>query len=154
MLIWSARISKRKLLLLLGLLTAVLCGIFALLRSPPAPEIPVLSDNAARVAYLEALGWQVEPEAVETLQFLLPDPLTEPYLRYNELQKEQNFDLTVYCGQQVTRCTYTVTNYPDRPQGVQLNLYVCDEHPIAGDIICTGADGFQATLAYPDSSES
>jgi hypothetical protein len=87
---------------------------------------------------------------VETLQFLLPEELTEPYVTYNELQAEQGFDLSACCGKQVSRYTYTVTNYPGRAEGVQVNLYVCEEMPVAGDILCAGADGFQDTLAFPE----
>ena len=47
--------------------------------------------------------------------------------------------------------TYTVTNYPGRAQGVQANLYICEERPAAGDIFCAGADGFQEGLAFPKS---
>ena len=96
------------------------------------------------------MGWEVEPEPVETLQFLLPEKLEEPYLTYNELQDSQGFDLSTACGKQVSRFTYTVTNYPNRPEGVQLNLYVCEEQPVAGDVLCAGADGFQDTLVYPE----
>lgn len=83
-------------------------------------------------------------------QFLLPEKLEEPYLTYNELQDSQGFDLSACCGKQVARYTYTVTNYPGRPEGVQANLYVCEGQPVAGDILCAGADGFQDTLVYPE----
>jgi hypothetical protein len=110
---------------------------------------PQLTDNDQRVAYLQSLGWAVQPEPVETLQLLLPETLEEPYSTYNELQLTQGFDLSAQCGKQVTRYTYTVTNYPDRPEGVQLNLYLCEDRPVAGDVCCPGADGFQTTLTYP-----
>ena len=113
-------------------------------------NLPQLADNEARVSYLQSMGWEVEPEPVETLQFLLPEKLEEPYLTYNELQDSQGFDLSTACGKQVSRFTYTVTNYPNRPEGVQLNLYVCEEQPVAGDVLCAGADGFQDTLVYPE----
>ena len=92
----------------------------------------------------------VEAEPVETLQFLLPEELEEPYLTYNELQDAQGFDLSACCGKQVARYTYTVTNYPGRAEGVQANLYICEGQPVAGDILCAGADGFQDTLVYPE----
>ena len=74
----------------------------------------------------------------------------QDYLTYNELQDSQGFDLSACCGKQVARYTYTVTNYPGRPEGVQANLYVCEGQPVAGDILCAGADGFQDTLVYPE----
>ena len=45
---------------------------------------------------------------------------------------------------------YLYRNYPDRPDGVQLNLYVCQQLPVAGDIIAPGADGFQTGLIRPE----
>ena len=153
MVIWTARFSKRaKPVLLLIVLALTAAVVFLLLGrggGEPAPAI-ILAANEDRVTYLQSLGWEVEPEPLETLQFLLPDPLAEPYLTYNALQKEQGFDLSACCGKQVARYTYAVTNYPGRPDGVQLNLYVCEDLPVAGDVCCPGADGFQTTLEFPE----
>ena len=152
MLIWTARISKRAKAALAVILAGVLLAVVLLLmgRSDYGQAAQwQLTTNEDRVAYLESLGWQVEPEPVETLQFLLPEKLEEPYLTYNELQDSQGFDLSACCGMQVARYTYTVTNYPGRAEGVQANLYVCEGQPVAGDILCAGADGFQETLVYP-----
>lgn len=153
MVIWTARFSKKTKAVLLVIVLGLIAGAVALLagtrNDPAAPEIR-LSTNEDRVAYLQSLGWTVEAEPVETLQFLLPDTLEDPYLTYNELQKEQGFDLSACCGKQVSRYTYTVTNYPGRTEGVQANLYVCEEAPVAGDILCPGADGFQAVLTFPE----
>ena len=153
MVIWTARFSKKAkavlLVIVLGLIAAAVALLAGTREDPAAPEV-CLSTNEDRVAYLQSLGWTVEAEPVETLQFLLPDTLEDPYLTYNELQKEQGFDLSACCGKQVSRYTYTVTNYPGRAEGVQANLYICEESPVAGDILCPGADGFQTTLAFPE----
>ena len=149
MLIWTAKFSRKKAAAAVIAMGAVMMLLILLMgRLPPdeMSETPVLSDNAQRVAYLQSLGWEVETEPVETLQFLLPDTLGEPYLSYNRLQTAQGFDLTPCLGKQLSRYTYTVTNYPDRPAGVQANLYLCDDRPVAGDICCPGAGGFQEAL--------
>ena len=158
MMIVSAKLSKRK--ILAGLLAAA--GVIALLvvlltasEEPAAPSEPTTSPtldgatNEDRVEYLGEWGWEVEPEPVETLQFLLPDSLEEPYLSYNVLQKSQGFDLSRCCGKQVARYTYLVTNYPGDREDVQVNLYLCEGEPVAGDVCCTGADGFRNPLEYP-----
>lgn len=152
MLIWTAHLSKKKAVfsvIALGLaIAALVC-----LMSAPAPESHSkalqLLTNEDRVAYLTTYGWELDPEPVESLQFLLPDPLQEPYLSYNVLQQMQGFDLQPLCGSHVTRYTYTVINYPGRSHGVQANLYICEGAPVAGDIICTGENGFQTTLTPP-----
>ena len=153
MLIFTTRLSKRKAALAViaaGVLLAAVICLVSWLRGAPAGDLPQVADNPQRIAYLQSLGWEVESEPVETLQFLLPDPLAEPYLTYNELQKEQGFDLAACAGKQVARYTYTVTNYPGRPDGVQLNLYVCEDLPVAGDVCCPGAEGFQEGLEFPE----
>ena len=154
MLIFTTRLSKRRAVLAViaaGILLAAVIVLVSWLRDgSPAGNLPQVADNSQRITYLQSLGWEVEPEPLETLQFLLPDPLAEPYLTYNVLQKEQGFDLSACCGKQVARYTYAVTNYPGRPDGVQLNLYVCEDLPVAGDVCCPGADGFQTTLEFPE----
>ena len=152
MLIWTARFSRKKAALaviVLGLVLALVIVLAGRLPSDSPAEAVVLSDSAQRVAYLESLGWQVDPEPLETLQFLMPETLEEPYLSYNQLQLEQGFDLTECCGRQLSRYTYRVTNYPGRASGVQANLYLCEDVLAGGDIFCPGADGFQAPLAFP-----
>ena len=155
MLIWTARFSRKKAILTViafGLLMAVLILLTGRSDDPSA-DLPRLTDNTQRTAYLESLGWTVEPEPLETLQFLLPETLEEPYRSYNELQLSQGFDLSNCCGKQVTRYTYAVTNYPERSTGVQANLYICEETPVAGDICCSGADGFKIALIPEDLSQ-
>ena len=152
MLIWTARFSRKKAVfavILMGIVMALLIVLMGRLPADESSALPQLTSNAERVAYLESLGWQVETEPVETLQFLLPKTLEEPYLSCNKLQAQQGFDLSVCCGKQVSRYTYTVTNYPGRSDGVQANLYVCEDLPVAGDILCPGADGVQDTLVFP-----
>ena len=147
MLIWTARISKRKALIAALIFVCITsCLLLCFHLSAPAAELPKLENNDQRIAYLQSLGWEVAPEPVETLQFLLPETLEEPYLSYNELQRTQGFDLSGYCGKQVTRYTYAVLNHPNRIEGVQANLYICDEAPVAGDICSPGENGFQTPL--------
>lgn len=151
MMIWTTRLTRKKAVLAVLLLGAVMALAILLTAKHDASDLtPVpLDSNEARVEYLQSMGWELNPEPLETLQFLLPKQLEEPYLSYNELQDSQGFDLSTCCGKQVARYTYAVTNYPDRPDGVQLNLYVCEEKPVAGDVFCAGKDGFQRTLVYP-----
>ena len=152
MMIQAVRLTRKKAALAVILAGAVMAALILLLGrggSPAQQDRPLLTSNAERVAYLQELGWEVVEEPVTTLQFLLPHQLKGDYVAYNDLQKSQGFDLEACCGKQVTRYTYTVSNYPQRPDGVQLNLYVCEELPVAGDVVCTGTDGFQDTLVFP-----
>lgn len=155
MMIRAIRLTRKKAALAViaaGAALAVLILLLGRSGETSVAEQPRLAGNQERVAYLQSLGWEVEEEPVTTLQFLLPPALKGDYVSYNTLQKTQGFDLEPCCGKQVTRYTYAVTNYPERPEGVQLNLYVCEELPVAGDVVCTGADGFQDTLVFPETA--
>lgn len=112
-------------------------------------EVITAANNEERVAYLEALGWQVEPQPIETLDLQLPEKLEGEWDAYAKLQKEQGLPFSEFAGQAVKRYTYTVTNYPEIPQGVQANLYLWGDQIIGGDVIFTGQGGFQTDLAFP-----
>jgi len=153
MFIVTTRFSRKKaalIVILLGCIIAALILFAGQSDQKEFPFLPELADNEQRIAYLQTLGWTVDPEPLETLQFVLPNPLGEPYLSYNELQLEQGFDLIPYAGKQISRYTYAVTNYPGQPTGVQANLYICENLPVAGDLCFLGSDGFQEALVRPE----
>ena len=100
--------------------------------------------------FLAQFGWEFEKEPIEEVTMKIPAEFDKVMNAYNELQKNQGLDLSKYKGKQVTRYTYTVTNYPERNGGVQANLYVCEELPVAGDLCCPGENGFQLPLISSD----
>lgn len=155
MMIWTAKFSKKRAAAAVIFMGIVMAALILLMGRAPeeaedAAPMPQLTSNAQRVDYLRSLGWDVEEEPIETLQFLFPEKLEEPYLSYNELQIPQGFDLSACCGKQVARYTYAVKNHPTRVEGVQANLYICEDVPVAGDIFCAGSEGFQEPLLIPD----
>ena len=123
------------------------CEIYLEKRNPETKS--AMLSEMERITYLRELGWEVDEEPIESMELALPEELTGSYAAYNELQLAQGFDLRDYLGKSVSRWTYQVRNYPDRPEDVQLNLYLCEDRPIAGDIIAGGEGGFQGTLRYP-----
>ena len=154
MFIVTAKVPRRRRLLPV-LLAAVLAVVVILcLRAGKSNADDSSSElraetNEARVSYLESLGWEVDSEPIEVLRLTLPEELVEPYRSYNELQLKQGFDLTPFLGETLERCTYAVKNYPGRTGGCQADLYLSDGFIVAGDIVCTGANGFIATLDFP-----
>ena len=152
MFILTARISRKT---IFRIILAVVAAVILILCFLPQSENkesdadPTLKNNADRIAYLHSLGWEVAPEPTESLELQLPETLPVNYIAYNQIQLAQGFDLSAYCGKRLTRYTYTVTNYPDYSDSVQLNLYICEGHVAAGDIIAAGANGFQAGILYP-----
>ena len=152
MFVLTARLTKKRAVLWVLAAGAVLVLLILLaghLHGSGSKSSGQLDTNESRIDYLQSYGWEVNSEPVTTLQLMMPDTLEEPYLSYNELQKKQGLDLSAACGKQVSRYTYTVTNFPGRPDGVQADLYLCEGKPVAGDILCTGENGFQQGLTFP-----
>lgn len=154
MFIVSAKFSPRK-----AIAAVVACGALLILmillisslksRRPPGEELITAASEEERAEYLRSLGWEIETSPMETLEFMLPQPLNASYEEYNALQKEQGFDLEPYAGMQVKRYSYRVLNYPNYPDDVQADLYLCGDVVIGGDILYCGDSGFVATLVFP-----
>lgn len=155
MLVFHVKHAKGKLIALTSAAVVIVCAVLLLpgcLGKHAAPSAPINAPTTAQqVAYLEQLGWQVSDAPLETLELQLPDDLKADYADYCKLQEEQGMPFSSFAGQTVRRCTYTVTNYPHIARGVQANLYLCGDQIIAGDIMATGENGFQAGLAFPAS---
>lgn len=151
MFIFTAKCSKRRVIKILLAAALLLAFFFALhaCRRPASPPDIAAGTNEERIAYLSSLGWEVNEQPIETLSVTLGETLEEPYLSYNDLQLSQGFDLTRYCGQTLSRYTYVVTNHPGAALSCQADLYVCNGVLAAGDIVCTGENGFMAGLSFP-----
>ena len=151
MFIVTAKLTGRRAALSAVCLLAliVLSAVLFSRGEKPKTDTVKADTNDARIDYLRSRGWEVESEPVETLSVPLPDELVEPYLSYNTLQRAQGFDLSALCGKTLERYTYAVTNHPDHAGSCQADLYVCEGTVVAGDIVCTGENGFMAGLEYP-----
>lgn len=155
MFVFHFRLRKRILaaatagLVLLLALALVLPGC----RTQEAEPIQAATEEQ-RLAFLTGLGWAVDAEPVETLDLQLPEKLAGDWAAYAQLQADQGLPFGDFAGQAVRRFTYTVTNYPGVENGVQLNLYVCGEQLIGGDVISTGANGFQSGLSFPEQGKT
>ena len=154
MFIVSAKFSPRKAIAAVvacGALLILMILLISSLKSRPSPgeELITAASEEERAEYLRSLGWEIETSPMETLEFMLPQPLNDSYEEYNALQKEQGFDLEPYAGMQVKRYSYRVLNYPNYPDDVQADLYLCGDVVIGGDILYCGDSGFVATLVFP-----
>ncbi len=108
--------------------------------------------NATRVEFLTGLGWQVSSEPVEVEDVVIPLEFDQVYQNYNAIQLEQGFDLTAYAGRQVTRYSYELLNHPSGQNDVRVNLLVCGQRLIGGDICSLRLDGFMHGLRPPEQS--
>lgn len=101
--------------------------------------------NDERVAYLLSLGWEVDPTPVLEQQVTLPKEFPDVLTQYNEMQRQQGFDLSPYAGKKLTLFTYRVTNHPDAEEA-DAALYVYRSKLVGGDIHSTSFTGFMAPL--------
>ncbi len=104
------------------------------------------STTEKRVAFLAELGWQADAGSEKAQQILIPDHFTAVYEQYNQLQRQQGYDLTKFAGRNCTLYTYTVVNYPDKEQNVIADLYVYKNQIIGGDVHSTNLNGFMIGL--------
>ena len=142
--------SRRKLLPAAVIILVIAVGAVLLLsrgRGKGAERV-YPGGNDGRVAYLEKLGWQVDPEPLETLQIKLPADL-KGYEDYLALQTEQGLPFADCGGKVVCRYTYRVTNYPGGRSDAQVNLLQCDGTVVAGDVVLLGEDGGVFGLEFP-----
>ena len=109
----------------------------------------VVKNNEQRVNYLNALGWEVEKNALEEQKVMIPREMNDVYADYNTLQKAQGFDLSKFGGLEAMRYTYKVLNYPDAAGTVVADIIVYRNEVIAGDIQSNALDGFMVGLEYP-----
>jgi len=149
MFIVTAKLSKKKALLVIFAIALLLCSIILLAgRRDRAPEggpnaegTQVETAGQAR-AYLENLGWQVSAEPIEGQEILIPREWGELYEAYNALQREAGFDLTDYKGRPAVRYTYEILNYPGQTEGVVADVLIADGRVIGGGIQSIHLDGF------------
>ena len=119
-------------------------------RGSADAQTVLASTDAQRAAYLESLGWQIDPVPLETLDLQVPEKLEGEWAGYAALQDQQGLPFSDFAGQTVRRYTYSGANYPGDAQSVQINLYLCGEQIIGGDIMALGEGGFTAGIAYPE----
>ena len=157
MVIMTAKVSKRK-LLLVGLLIvlAVVLLITCLKKSgdpntepDTAEEITEVSTNEARVAFLQQFGWEVQQEPVQTQQVRVPEDPSEVFLRYNDLQQSQGYDLLSYSGKTLTRYVYQITNYPGTDGVYFATLLVYNDNVVGGDVASSRQNGVMHGFAMP-----
>ena len=106
---------------------------------------PALETTEERVNFLSDMGWEVDPASETDSSVLIPREFSDVYARYNELQKQQGYDLEQFCGMTLELYTYVVTNY-STDGTVIAALYLYDGQVVGGDIHSTELNGFMHGL--------
>lgn len=94
------------------------------------------------VSFLSQFGWEVTAEPVEVKTVTIPAEFDKVFAAYNEMQKEQGLNLAKFKNKEVTRYTFSVTNYPDYDGTVYANVLVYRNRVIGGDICSADVSGF------------
>ena len=94
------------------------------------------------IGFLSQFGWTVNAEPVEVKTVTIPSEFDKIFSAYNELQKEQGLNLTKYKNKEVTRYTFTVTNYEGYNSTVYANVLVYRNRVIGGDVCSADVTGF------------
>lgn len=155
MLIFTAKLNRKKLLAIV-ILAAFALG--ALILSAPDKEEAAfapagvfgkgLKTNEDRVAFLENLGYQVEPQPLRSQQVAIPHQFDQVYQQYNEMQRQCGFDLEPYQGKTMTLYTYRLLPGSEQEQQETLaDLLVYRNRAAGGAVYSTALDGFMHGLS-------
>lgn len=152
MVVLTAKVDFKKLMLILALVAAALLGLILFLGNSQQTfrtDHQDLGSNDGRVHFLKSFGWEVQNTPKESGQVLIPKESNEVFDRYNALQKCQNYDLSKFAGKKVMRYVYEVTNYPGATQPVYATVLVYKNQVVGGDITNTAPGGKIQGFAFP-----
>ena len=163
MVILTTKLTKGKRLLILALILIAVIVLTVCVRGAnkggeAAAEAETQTARTAkteedRLAYLSALGWQVEESPVQTQQVRVPTEPNDVFLRYNALQKSQGFDLSEFAGKTIHRYVYKITNYPGaESESWLVTLLVYKDEVIGGDVSSASKNGVMHSLSRPQGS--
>ncbi len=145
MLVMTAKVDKRKLIVAIALVAAAI-GLLLVLGGnggddAAAASAPAADSNDQRVKFLTDFGWEVTTAPTESMQVRIPTEPDEVFTRYNALQKSQGYDLSAYAGKTVMRYVYRINNFPGATEPVYATVLVYKSQIIGGDITDTAAGG-------------
>ena len=160
MVIMTAKLSKSKLIaiaLLLVILIVIVSICLSQASKPAEPEtqpetaVPAedVKTNADRIAFLTAFGWEVSEEPVQTQQVRVPTDPSEVFLRYNELQRSQGYDLSTLAGKTLGRYVYEVLNYPGENGKYYATVLIYKDAVVGEDICSSAQNGVMHGFAKP-----
>ena len=143
MMVMTAKVNLKKVLLALAAVAALILALIALLGSGKSTQTsaPAVSSNDARVSFLKGFGWEITTSPVESSQVKIPTEVSPVFERYNNLQKSQGYDLSKFAGKKVMRYVYKVSNYPGATEPVYATLLIYKNQIIGGDVTDSAPNG-------------
>ena len=156
MLVMTAKVDKKKIIMILAAVLVAVVGLVMLLGGgDSSPTVSTgVANNDARVAFLKEFGWDVTTSPVESGQVRIPSETNEVFDRYNALQKSQGYDLSKFAGKTVMRYVYQINNYPGATEPVYATLLIYKNQVIGGDVTDTSAKGTIRGFKMPQSTQT
>lgn len=154
MFVYSFRASTAKFfaVVALALTTLVLLIVFVPTYAASGGEGTVAGDavynytkiktDEDRKTFLSQFGWETADAAAMEAEVTIPSEFDKVFAAYNELQKEQGFDLSKYKKKTVMRYTYEITNFEGYEGTVYANLIIYRNRVIGADICSADVSGF------------
>ncbi|MGN0661451.1 MAG: DUF4830 domain-containing protein [Oscillospiraceae bacterium] len=152
MMLLSLKINKAKIAAAVLAAAVGLCAVFGAVSltkggdAAPVNGSGLGSTNEQRIEFLKSFGWEVSSEAMEIETVIIPAEFSDVYENYNEIQKQQGYDLSDYKSKEVKRYTYEVKNYPLSDSSlsgtIRANLLVYNGVIIGGDVCSVSLGGF------------
>lgn len=168
MVVWAVRMKKvRTIVIILVLGAALFWGIAALFGLwsgyRASKQVPQLLTAQERESYITSLGWklaeeysQVQQQQPDADEITVPRQFNAVYNDYNNLQKEQGFDLSAWKGETVTRYVYLLDEGNGKtakksglPPPVFLTLLITREGALIGGHISSGVQGTEMLPFIP-----
>ncbi len=155
MFVYSIKSKHIKVALLVIFIILTVISLFILSKDSQQAGKSGMSIKAAsheeRMAFLSQYGWEINEEPVEVQEVIIPQEFDDTYTAYNEIQKAQGFDLTVYAGVRVKRWTYIIKNYKgyENKDCIHANVLVYDGLVVGGDVCSVELDGFMHGFSQP-----
>ena len=156
MMVMTAKVNLKKVLLALAAVAALVLALIVLLGGGKSTQTsaPAVSDNDGRVNFLKGFGWEVTTSPVESSQVKIPSESSPVFERYNNLQKSQGYDLSKFAGKKVMRYVYEIRNFPGATEPVYATLLVYKNQVIGGDVTDTSAHGKVRGFQMPPTAET
>ena len=156
MMVMTARVDFKKILLIVTAVAVILLAVLALLggnqEGTAQTAAPSMSANDSRVQFLKDFGWEVTPSPKESGQVKIPKESSPVFDRYNTLQRGQGYDLSNYAGKCVMRYVYQINNYPGAAAPVYATILVYKDKIIGGDVTDTSPGGKLQGFKMPESA--
>lgn len=129
------------------LLCLILVFLIILLVSSGEKVYDIRYCSSAEVSaaeFLSSYGWKINDSSVQLENIKLLFSRDKVFNDYNEIQKQQGFDLLPYMGKEVIKYSCNILNFPgyENSDIIFAVVYIYEDRVIGADIHSSAADGF------------